>query len=291
MDQKLEKKRLCVYLFLTFAFAWIIFGVYALTGHKWDGENTYLEGLVGLGMLAPVLAHVITRLLTKEGFAVVGKDSMMLGISFKEQKWGYYLFAILAPWLYFELGHALIILMFPSAFSFENYKQLEVSLSVVLMYPLICIVGGLVSSFAAFGEEGGWRGYMMPKLIKLFGIKKAVIIGGILWGLWHAPLTCIGHNFGTDYPGFPYVGIIVMCLDCTFMGMLLTFVTIRTNSIWPAAFMHAVNNQNPGILKCFIDVEVVEKMRPFPMFEYIGLLLPNILIGSVCLVLMLRSDK
>ena len=74
--------------------------------------------------------------------------------------------------------------------------------------PANAIVSGTIGSFAALGEEGGWRGYMMPKLFKITGRKRALIIGGVICGLWHAPLTCIGHNFGTDYPGFPYLGIV-----------------------------------------------------------------------------------
>jgi membrane protease YdiL (CAAX protease family) len=87
------------------------------------------------------------------------------------------------------------------------------------------MVSGTLVSVAALGEEGGWRGYMMPKLINIMGRGKALLLGGIIWGLWHAPLTCIGHNFGTDYPGFPFVGIIKMCIFCTLMGIILTFLT------------------------------------------------------------------
>lgn len=291
MDRKMEMKRLGIYLFFAFGLAWSLFIGYALTGHKWDGENPYLETFVGLGMFVPLLAHVITRFLTREGFALTGKDSMMFGISFKDRKWMYYLFAVFAPWLYFELGFGIVILAIPSGFDLEAYKELGVSLRMILLSPVICMISGVVASSAALGEEGGWRGYMMPKLIRLMGLKKAVVVGGILWGLWHAPLTCIGHNFGTDYQGFPFWGILIMCLECTFMGMMLTFVTVRTNSIWPAAFMHAVNNQNPCILKFFMDEAAVKRLEPFPLFTYAGLLIPDIFIGCICLGMLLGEKK
>lgn len=65
---------------------------------------------------------------------------------------------------------------------------------------------------------------------------------GIIWGLWHAPLTIIGHNYGLDYPGFPYMGILAMCLFCTVIGILFSYVTIKTGSCLPAALAHGALN-------------------------------------------------
>ena len=200
-DRKLEIKRLIIYLLLAFGIAWCIFIAFFLTGHKWDGSNQRLESLVGLGMLAPLIAHVLTRLITKEGFAMTGKGSMMLGISFKNKKWKYYLIAMFLPWLYVEISRVLPLIIKPELWDNEYYKVLEIDKRLIFIYPLIVIIQTTIISCAALGEEGGWRGYMMPKLIELLGLKKAVVIGGIIWGIWHAPLTCVGHNFGTDYPG------------------------------------------------------------------------------------------
>ena len=290
INRKLETKRLFIYVALSFILTWIIFFAFILTGHKWDGENQRLEAFVGLGMLIPVIAHVLTRWITKEGFALTGKGSMMLGISFKDKKWIYFMIAMLLPWLYFELGHAISILALPEAFDPEYYKTFEIDKKVVFIMPIAGIISGTIASFAAFGEEGGWRGYMMPKLMELVGTKKAVFIGGIIWGLWHAPLTCVGHNFGTDYPGFPYLGILIMCIDCIFMGMMLTYVSVKSGSIWPAAIMHAVNNANPSILKFFFDTEKANALMPSPILGWVFLLIPNIMLGMICLVLLCREN-
>lgn len=286
MNRKLETKRLFIYLLLSFALAWAVFFTYILTGHKWDGENPGLESFTALGMLTPVIAHILTRWLTGEGFSLAGEGSMMLGISFRDKKWIFFVFAMFVPWLYFELGYALTLLALPGAFDPEYYKTLGLEKDIIFCLPVISIISATLVSFAAFGEEAGWRGYMMPKLIRLAGMKKAVLAGGIIWGLWHAPLTCAGHNFGTDYPGFPYLGIVIMCVECTFLGMMLTYLTVKSGSIWPAAIMHAVNNTNPSILKCFVNTEKAAELLPNPVWGWFFLLIPDILIGSVCLALM-----
>ncbi len=290
MDRKLEIKRLCIYLLFSFGLAWILFFSFSITGHKWDAKNPELESLVGLGMLAPILAHVITRWITKEGFAMTGKDSMMMGINFKDKKWRFYLFAIFIPFLYVEIENIIFALLSPSVFQWDNYKQHDIGIYLVFFYPIICIISAVISSFAALGEEGGWRGYMMPKLIKLFGLKKALILGGIIWGLWHAPLTCCGHNFGTDYLGFPYVGIIWMCIMCTATGVMLTYITYKTQSVWPAAFMHAVNNAMPTILGFFIDNEKATGIMSQMVLQWGIKMIPEIVIAIICFVLLCKEE-
>ena len=291
MNKKLETKRLFLYLALSFGLTWIIFLAFILTGHKWDGSNPRLESFTALGMLMPFLAHVLTRWVTKEGFAMTGKDSMMLGISLKNKKWVYYVFAMLIPWVYFEIWHALALLVSPQMFDPQYYKVIGIEKNLVWLMPLNGIVTGSVISFAALGEEGGWRGYMMPKLMKLLGTKKAVFAGGIIWGLWHAPLTCVGHNFGTEYPGFPYLGILVMCIDCTLMGIMLTYITEKTGSIWPAAIMHAVNNANPSILALFTNTEKGTGILQNPFFGYFLYFIPTTVIAGICFVLLCKERE
>ena len=277
----LTKKRLFIYLGLSFGMAWLIFFIFIFTGHTWTGSSPEMLSLVSLGMLTPAVAHVITRKITNEGFRLTGENSMMLGIDLKGRKWVFFLLAVIFPVVYATLGDGVIWLMCPEAFG-----EAEVSSFAVIIYPLLAIVQGVVLSFAAFGEELGWRGYMMPKLVELMGMPKAIIFGGIIWGLWHAPLTCVGHNFGMDYPGFPYVGIFLMCLFCIALGTVLMYVTIKTNSIWPAAFMHAVNNSMPSVLLLFMkqDVEI-------PLWIHSFSNIPLIIIAILCFWLMIKGKS
>ena len=277
----ITKKRLLIYLGLSFGMAWLIFFVFIFTGHTWSGSTPEMISLVSLGMLAPAVAHVITRKITNEGFRLTGEKSMMLGIDPKAKKWIFFLLAMFLPVVYSTLGDVIIWLFCPEAFG-----ESSVSTFVVIIYPLFAVVNGVVLSFAAFGEEFGWRGYMMPKLIELMGMPKAIIIGGIIWGLWHAPLTCVGHNFGMDYPGFPYVGIILMCLFCTALGTVLMYVTIKTNSIWPAAFMHAVNNTSPSVMLLFMKQDI-----RIPLWVNALSNIPLILLAILCFWMMIKRKS
>ena len=277
----IEKKRLLIYLGLAFGMAWLVFFVFILTGHTWSGSTPELMSLLSLGMLAPTAAHIITRKITGEGFRLSGKDSMMLGIDLKGKKWLFFLVAVILPVIYATLGDVIIWLSCPEAFGITDVRPF-----VAITYPLLAVVSGVVLSFAALGEELGWRGYMMPKLIELIGMPKAIITGGIIWGLWHAPLTCVGHNYGMDYPGFPYVGIILMCLMCMALGTVLTYVTIKTGSIWPAAFMHAINNSSPSVMVVFMNHDV-----KIPIWIHALSNIPLILLAVLCFSLMMKKKE
>lgn len=279
MDRKTEIRRLCMYLAFAFGLTWIAFFAYIFSGNVWmaDGVLSGMDQFVSLGMLLPALAMLLTRWLTKEGFAVTGKDSLLLGISFRDGKWKYYVLAIFLPWIYFELGYVLTLLLSPGAFDLAYPTVLEMSEQeqrIIFLQPFMMMLSGVIGSFAAFGEEAGWRGYMMPKMIKLWGMKKAVVGGGILWGIWHWPLTYVGHNFGREYFGYPVTGFAAMCLMCIFMGIILTYVTWRTGSIWAAVFLHAVNNASPSILRYFTNMERISGWKADSVVSFLILVLP-----------------
>ena len=289
MDRKTETKRLGVYLALAFGLTWIIFFIYILSGNIWAaaGEISGMDQFVSLGMLCPALAMLLTRYVTGEGFAVTGKGSMLLGIDFKGRKWIYFVIALFLPWIYMELGNALTLLISPNAFDPHNSELLGLAdneRAVVYIQPIAAIVSGAAASFAALGEEAGWRGYMMPKMIKLWGFGKAVVIGGIIWGMWHWPLTCVGHNFGTEYFGYPFTGFAAMCVMCIFMGIILTFVTYKSGSIWPAAFLHAINNGSPSVLQYFINTDKVSGWRSDSVASFLIWMLPMMTIAVYILI-------
>lgn len=252
-----DTSRLLIFFLFSFGLTFLWYAITAHPGETWSEISAERQSLLGLGMLFPMIAHLLTRMITKEGFPMTGEESLLLGISFRNRKWIYYLLASLLPWVYTELGFLIAICLNRKLYAPNYYLTQGLAQKYLLLLSLNAIISGILCSFAALGEEGGWRCYMMPKLFKLKSRPKAFLIGGVIWGLWHAPLTCIGHNFGTEYRGFPYLGIIMMCLYCILMGILLTFITEKSGSIWPATILHSTNNAQPSILFGFINPDKV----------------------------------
>ncbi|MER3459512.1 MAG: CPBP family intramembrane metalloprotease domain-containing protein, partial [Chloroflexota bacterium] len=71
------------------------------------------------------------------------------------------------------------------------------------------LLAPLLNALPVFGEEFGWRAYLQPKLLPLGG-RKAMLLMGLIWGVWHWPVVAMGYNFGLDYVGAPWLGMLLM---------------------------------------------------------------------------------
>lgn len=292
---KKETNKLLLFLGITFAISWIMFFSLLFPGNSFFDESGNLSGIGNLictfGMLCPAIGVVITRYITKEGYALTGENSLMLGINLKGRRYLFYILAVLLPWLYVESGYLLTVAVSHGAFDREYLRTVTADARNAYMFPLMAVVSGVFFSFGGLGEELGWRGYMMPKLIKLFGMGKAVIIGGVIWGIWHWPLTYAGHNFGTDYKGYPWVGFGWMIFLCVFMGILLTFVTVKTGSVWPAAILHATNNAQPSIIQFFVNPEKIRAPFNETALSFLLREIPMAVIAVIVFILFMREKK
>ncbi|HBI52723.1 MAG TPA: hypothetical protein DDX72_08085 [Ruminococcaceae bacterium] len=292
-DKKLTARRLLIFLAVAFVPFYIIIPVmWAYFGEPiFASENETVmiaTSVVGVfGMMIPSFANLITRLVTKEGFG-----SSYLGLNCKG-KMGYYIASVLVPLGYSVLSVLVMWALYMGGMSFSDaFEPLGMQNTGLFLMQLAFSV---IVFFPAFGEEWGWRGYMMPKLMELMPKPAAVIAGGVIWGLWHAPLTVAGHNFGVDYPGYPFVGIGLMCVMCTVLNAFLTLITEKTKSVYPAAFCHAVNN-NLGFGVLFSGLGTEKAQEKMTEMSGVSTILPYIAIlgavGIASFVLLVRDkDK
>ncbi|WP_261164592.1 CPBP family intramembrane glutamic endopeptidase [Microbacterium sp. Marseille-Q6965] len=112
-------------------------------------------------------------------------------------------------------------------------------LGAIVLTQLIAVPFAAVipNAILAFGEEVGWRGWLLAAL-RPWGLWPALLLSGVIWGLWHAPITLLGHNFGrTDA-----TGVVLMIGGCVAWGVLLGWTRLRTGSVWPAVFAHGALN-------------------------------------------------
>ncbi|RRD60737.1 CPBP family intramembrane metalloprotease [Leucobacter sp. OH1287] len=109
----------------------------------------------------------------------------------------------------------------------------------------VLIAAFVINLLPALGEEVGWRGWLLPELYQRYGTAGAILIGGALWGVWHAPLTLLGHNYGlTGLNGL--LGVLLMIGFCTVIGIIFGWLRFRSNSVWPAAIAHSTLNAAAG---------------------------------------------
>lgn len=130
-----------------------------------------------------------------------------------------------------------------------------------------------INAIFAFGEEWGWRGFLLPKLLPL-GQWPALLLTGVLWGLWHSPIILLGY----DYPFHPKFGVILMTIFCVITGILLGWLRLGSGSIWPAAIGHGALNAVGGFPYVVADADQTIDTAHITILGWTGWILPVVVI-------------
>ena len=257
MDSKLDTRRIFIFLGFAFGIAWIAGLIIYLTGGLTNspqiapGVSLALVLMATVYMWAPALGNILTRVITREGWKDMG-----LRPNFKKG-WPFWAAGWFLPVVMTLTGAALFFVLFPQYFDASLsvvHRQIAASTSLSSLSPwtfvaLQLVTGALiapiVNSIATFGEEFGWRAYLLPKLIPLGG-RKAMLLIGLIWGVWHWPVIFMGYEYGFKYPGYPWVGPLLFLWVTFGLGTFLGWLTLRGKSVWPAVIGHAAINGIAG---------------------------------------------
>jgi membrane protease YdiL (CAAX protease family) len=244
MNEKLDTKRILIYLAIAFGIAWATGLVVYLTGGLTGSPNLIpgtpvtlaLALVAGPYMWAPALAHIFTRMVTREGW-----HDTYLRPHFN-RGWPYWVAAWFLPAILTILGGALFFLLFPRYFDPSPSIPAIAALQVVQAV----LIAPLLNGFSTFGEEFGWRAYLQPRLMPL-GERTTYLLMGVIWGVWHWPVIAMGRNYGLDYPGAPWLGMLAMVWFTFVSSAFLGWATLRGGSVWPAVIGHAAINGIVGL--------------------------------------------
>lgn len=242
--------RLKLFVVFTFIIAWILFLLIPILKIPYGQIGSIL--FAAAAMFAPTAGNILTRLVTKEGFR-----DMYLRPRFKGN-WKYYALAFFGPSVMLLISGAVYFLLFPGTFdpNLTMLKTIAESNGSITMTPgqmllvsiaQVVVIGPIINIIPTLGEELGWRGYLLPKLRENHSDRAALVITGVIWGVWHAPVIAQGHNYGTGYWGFPYLGILMMIVFCVALGIIEGYVTIKTKSAIPAAMIHSAINAGAAL--------------------------------------------
>ncbi len=127
----------------------------------------------------------------------------------------------------------------------ENWPPVLVLLPLGILSALGA--GFTINAIFGLGEELGWRGYLYDAWQNM-GFVKMNIATGIVWGLWHAPIILMGHN----YPKNPYLGILMMVVVCIGLSFIMADSRRKSGSVLAPAMLHGAFNALAGTMVALI---------------------------------------
>ena len=285
----MKDKQLSSYLLWAFLLAWALQA--AAIGFAWNGQTHYFQLVMLVSMYAPFAAVLLCGAPRDMGWRLKlrGKGKWVLAAWFG--------FAVLAA-----LGAGLYYLLFPAALDLsggfvaaqlgeEGMRQMEaqgLTLKTLMLIQLAEALSyaPLINTFAALGEEVGWRGFLYPRLKERFGAAKGRLLGGVIWGVWHWPVMIFaGYNYGTAYWGAPVLGPLLFCVVCIAIGTIIDYLYEKTECIWIPALAHGAFNAAGGLGMLVLNPAFADRttLGPMPIGLIGGLpmfLLAALLIGK-----------
>ncbi len=243
----IDKKGILSYLIITFTITYLIEFILILKGLRFSEGITGITSQVSiLGvMFVPSLSAFITiQFITKEGFSSTGLrfgsiraylyqiPIILLG----------FIFIYAFTWL-LGLGEPdWKLIEFTSSISKMTGTNIPLPLPastfILILFVSTTLFAPIFNGIIAFGEEFGWRGYLLPKLMPL-GKAKAYIILGLAWGVWHFPLLLVGFN----YPGARlYLSIPVFILLTFMLSIYINEISLHYRSSFIASWLHGIFN-------------------------------------------------
>jgi uncharacterized protein len=230
---------------------------YGLSGRSWLGLDTFVVAN-GIMLIPGLVALALARWFFRQPL------NATLGLTLRPNRW--WLVAWLLPPL-LMLAVLGVSLLLPGtsfdatmsglgerlAFSAEDAARLRAQAAFLglappvglmaqglLLGPTVCLVGAL-------GEELAWRGLFHNQLAGV-GFWRCSLVTGVLWGMWHVPMTLQGYG----YPHHPVAGTFVMMGYVLAFAPILTFLRIRAGSVLAPAIFHGTANGTVLVTLAFV---------------------------------------
>ena len=231
-----------LFVLLTVALSWPIWILtWLATGRPaTTTASTEMVAAVYVGSFAPGIAAAILSAMSPPG----SLKAWLRGFIRIRCGWRAYAAALL------PLPLALLLLTFVLGYAprLEGLHGRPAMLLYLTVFP-VSILNGLVTAIMGagpLGEEGGWRGYLLPRLLEQGGEARASLIIGVVWALWHLPIMAMFADWRSGVPFAAYLPLYTI-------GVIgLSFVMSRVwliggGSLIPCIWLHGLVNAVGGV--------------------------------------------
>jgi uncharacterized protein len=187
------------------------------------GNIGHLRWLIFLLMWTPALSSFVARLVRREGVADVsfrfggreGARAMVAAV----------VFPLVVGTIAYGSAWTLHLVGYTPPPRFGGF---------VPYLGVAILIGATLGVLSGAGEEIGWRGYMLTRLIAA-GVPQPLLVSGIIWALWHFPLILSGQYASGPNPA---ISAAIFLVDVVGIAFVIGVLRLRSGSVWPAALLH-----------------------------------------------------
>jgi len=228
-----DRRALKLYIIITFTVSAVIEAIWIFFG-----KSATQLGISYLLMIVPLIAAIIIGRMFYKKQGVLG---------FRKSKFTYILLAVFIPLAYLATSYGLFWFFSKGSYngspsvlieSAAAYSGQELPSNIAIIISLIITLP--ISIITALGEEVGWRGLMYPIMQRMWGWKKAIIVSGVIWVLWHLPIIVAGLYYPPD-TSLVYL-VPMFFIEIFALTVIISWLRMASNSVWPAILFHAMHN-------------------------------------------------
>jgi membrane protease YdiL (CAAX protease family) len=234
-------KAIALFIALAFGVSSVFYALMIASGHVLAGNGWYATGLHWSVAAGALLTCALLRI-------DIGS------IGWRWRPWRWEILAYATPLLFCLVGYGAVWATglggLPNG---ETVAPLKTAIGipslstgeVILLWTFLALTAGSVRGVAsALGEQIGWSGFLLPRLVDRFGFTGAAFITGVVWTAWHVPILLFAdfHSSSPDWFFLP-----CFALELIGLSVIILWLRLRSGSVWPGALVHgsiSVWNQN-----------------------------------------------
>jgi uncharacterized protein len=235
----LKKYTLVIFFFLAYLFTWSNWLPQALTSRGLTSIQVpgFLTILAGYG---PALAAIIVASLAygRQGLRELFGRLLRWRVGIQ-----WYLIALLLPALVTFLAISINNLTGGPSPDFSVAGFPFGPAETPLWQKLIILFLVFMLGFDGLGEELGWRGFALPKLLERYSTFISSLILGALWAIWHFPYALTEGTFLSEVPLHWFF------INLLALSIIYTWIFVNTNgSLLLPLIFHAAGNTTSNLL-------------------------------------------
>ncbi|MCI0768102.1 CPBP family intramembrane glutamic endopeptidase [Bacillus sp. TL12] len=200
--------------------------------------------LIVVYMFTPAISSILTRIILREGFKDVSFSLGNLKI------WKGIALALLIPMIICGITYSIAWFsgfarfhlpqggMLEPIYNILGLHYLPTPLRFIFIVVLSGILGSLLNLIPVMGEEMGWRGYMLTRLVDA-EFSRPILISGLIWATWHVPIVIAGlYVEGTSV----FLSVLGIYFCIVPFSYITAYLRLITGSVWPSVIIHTTWN-------------------------------------------------